>query len=115
AATRFAGKIARWQSRICPMTYGIPANYAKFVTDKLKEVAKTAGAKTTSDPACKVNIQIVFTTSPQALMDNIRKEHPTYLGYHDNSSQAEQMTQLKRPVHAFYTTQTADYRGNRQI
>ena len=115
AATRFAGKIARWQARICPKVYGIPDNYAKFVTDKLKEVAKTAGAKTTSDPACKVNIQIVFTTSPQALMDNIRKEHPTYLGYHDNSSQAEQMTQLKRPVHAFYTTQTADYRGNRQI
>ena len=115
AATRFAGKIARWQARICPMTYGIPANYAKFVTDKVKEVAKEAGARTNVDPDCKINIQIVFTTSPQALMDNIRKEHPVHLGYHDNSSQAEQMTQLKRPVHAFYTTQTADYRGQRQI
>lgn len=115
AATRFAGKIARWQARICPKVYGIPDNYAKFVTDKVKDVAKEAGAKTNVDPACKINIQILFTTSPQALMDNIRKEHPTYLGYHDNSSQAEQMTQLKRPVHAFYTTQTADYRGQRQI
>jgi hypothetical protein len=115
AATRFAGKIARWQSRICPMAYGIPANYAKFVTDKLKQVAKEAGAKTNVDPLCKINIQIVFTTSPQALMDNIRKEHPNYLGYHDNSTQAEQMTQLKRPVHAFYTTQTTDYRGQTQI
>jgi hypothetical protein len=115
AATRFAGKIARWQSRICPMTYGIPPNYAKFVTEKLKQVAKDVGAKINVDPACKINIQIVFTTSPQALMDNIRKEHPVYLGYHDNSTQAEQMTQLKRPVHAFYTTQTADYRGQRQI
>jgi hypothetical protein len=115
AATRFAGKIARWQNRICPMTYGIPPNYAKFVTDKLKEVAKQAGAKTNVDPLCKINIQIVFTTSPQALMDNIRKEHPNYLGYHDNSTQAEQMTQLKRPVHAFYTTQTTDYRGQTQV
>ena len=115
AATRFAGKIARWQNRICPMTYGIPDNYAKFVTDKVKEVAKQAGARTNVDPACKINIQIVFTTSPQALMDNIRKEHPTYLGYHDNSTQAEQMTQLRRPVHAFYTTQTTDYRGQTQI
>jgi hypothetical protein len=115
AATRFAGKIARWQSRICPMTYGIPANYAKFVTEKLKQVARDVGAKTNVYPACQINIQIVFTTKPQALMDNIRKEHPVYLGYHDNSSQAEQMTQLKRPVHAFYTTQTADYRGQRQI
>ena len=115
AATRFAGKIARWQNRICPMTYGIPDNYAKFVTDKLKEIAKQAGARTNVDPACKINIQIVFTTSPQALMDNIRKEHPNYLGYHDNSTQAEQMTQLKRPVHAFYTTQTTDYRGQTQV
>ena len=115
AATRFAGKIARWQSRICPMTYGIPPNYAKFVTEKLKQVATDVGAKTNVDPDCKINIQIVFTTSPQALMDNIRKEHPIYLGYHDNSTQADQMAQLKRPVHAFYTTQTADYRGQRQI
>jgi len=115
AATRFAGKIARWQARICPKVYGIPDNYAKFVTAKLNEVAKEAGAKTNVDPACKINIQIVFTTSPQALMDNIRKEHPNYLGYHDNLAQAEQMTQLKRPVHAFYTTQTTDYRGQTQI
>ena len=115
AATRFAGKIARWQARICPMTYGIPPNYAKFVTEKLKQVARDAGAKINVDPACKINIQIVFTTSPQALMDNIRKEHPVYLGYHDSATQAEQMTTLKRPVHAFYTTQTADYRGQRQI
>lgn len=115
AATRFAGKIARWQARICPKVYGIPDNYAKFVTAKLNDVAKEAGAKTNVDPACKINIQIVFTTSPQALMDNIRKEHPNYLGYHDSLAQAEQMTQLKRPVHAFYTTQTTDYRGQTQI
>ena len=115
AATRFAGKIARWQARICPKVYGIPDNYAKFVVTKLNEVAKEAGAKTNVDPACRINIQIVFTTSPQALMDNIRKEHPNYLGYHDNLAQAEQMTQLKRPVHAFYTTQTTDYRGQSQI
>jgi hypothetical protein len=114
AVTRMTGKLARWKTPICPMTYGIPANFAKFVTDKVKQVAQEAGAKTNSDPACRTNIQIVFTTSPQALMDNIRKEHPIHLGYHDNSSQAEQMTQLKRPVHAFYTTQTADYRGQRQ-
>lgn len=115
AATRFAGKIARWQARICPKVYGIPDNYAKFVVTKLNEVAKEAGAKTNVDPACKINIQIVFTTSPQALMDNIRKEHPNYLGYHDSLAQAEQMTQLRRPVHAFYTTQTTDYRGQSQI
>jgi hypothetical protein len=115
AATRFAGKIARWQARICPKVYGIPDNYAKFIVAKLNEVAKEAGAKTNVDPACRVNIQIVFTTSPQALMDNIRKEHPNRLGYHDSLAQAEQMTQLKRPVHAFYTTQTTDYRGQTQI
>ena len=115
AATRFAGKIARWQARICPKVYGIPDNYAKFVTARLNAVAKEAGARTNVDPACKINIQIVFTTSPQALMNNIRKEHPNYLGYHDNLAQAEQMTQLKRQVHAFYTTQTTDYRGQTQI
>ncbi len=114
AATRVAGKIGRWQTRICPLTYGIPAAYGKFVAGKVKEVATLAGVPVDAEENCRVNIQIVFTTSPQALMDNIRREHPAYLGYHDNLLQAEQMTTLKRPVHAFYTTQTRDYRGHVQ-
>jgi hypothetical protein len=115
APTRMTGKIARWKARICPIAYGIPAAYSGFVVKRVREVAKLVGARTDADEKCRGNIQIVFTTKPQALLDNIRREHPNNLGYYDTAEQAREMTVLKRPVHAFYATQTADLRGNREL
>jgi hypothetical protein len=114
APTRMTGKPARWKAPICPVTYGIPQAYAGFVTRRVRDVAASVGARVDGDENCRGNIQIVFTTSPQALLDNIRTKHSNSLGYHDNTRHAEQMTTLKRPVHAFYSTQTRDDRGNVQ-
>lgn len=114
AVTRMTGKLARWKVPVCPVVYGIPAAYGGFITRRVREVAASIGAPVNEDKKCRDNIQIVFTTAPQALLDNIRTKTPLFLGYHDNTRQAEAMTRLKRPVHAFYLTQTADLRGNRQ-
>jgi hypothetical protein len=115
APTRMTGKIARWQARICPLAYGIPAAYSNFVVQRVREVAKLVGARTNADEKCRGNIQIVFTTKPQELLDNLRRKHSGNLGYYDTAEQAREMTVLKRPVHAYYATQTADLRGNRQL
>ena len=115
APTRMTGKIARWRARICPLTYGIPAAYSKFVVQRVRDVAKLVGARTDADEKCRGNIQIVFTTKPQELLDNLRRKHANNLGYYDTAEQAREMTVLKRPVHAYYATQTADLRGNRQL
>lgn len=114
ATSRMTGKLARWTVPVCPVVYGIPANYAAFITTRLREVAADIGAPVNPDADCRANIQIVFTTMPQALLDNIRIKHSNVLGYTDNNRQAQAMTQLQRPVHAFYSTQTADLRGNIQ-
>lgn len=115
APTRMTGKIARWRARICPIAYGIPAAYSKFVVQRVREVARLVGARTDADEKCRGNIQIVFTTRPQALLDNIRSKHPNHLGYYDTAAEAREMTVLKRPVHAFYATRTADLRGNSEL
>lgn len=114
APTRMTGKIARWKARVCPIAYGIPAAYSGFVVQRVREVAKLVGARTDADEKCRGNIQIVFTTKPQELLDNIRRKHSGNLGYYDTAEQADEMTVLKRPVHAYYATQTADLRGNIQ-
>lgn len=115
APTRMTGKIARWKARICPIAYGIPAAYSGFVVKRVRDAAKLVGARTDADEQCRGNIQIVFTTRPQELLDNIRRKHTGNLGYYDTAEQANEMTVLKRPVHAYYATQTADLRGNRQL
>ena len=45
SATRLTGKIARWQTGICPRVIGLPPGFSRFVTARLKAVAMEAGAR----------------------------------------------------------------------
>ena len=74
------GRIARWDDAICPGIAGLPANFSKFILARIRAVATAAGAKV--DPeGCKANISIVFTTTPQQLLDALRAKDPVMLGY----------------------------------
>jgi hypothetical protein len=90
---------------------GLNSDFTDFVTRRLKEIAAKVGAPVDPDAKCKPDIQIVFTTTPQALLENIRKSDNALLGYHDNSSQAEAMAKVTHPIQAWYSTVTIDARG----
>lgn len=115
APTRLAGKMARWEVPICPVVMGLNANAVQFITRRLREVAAGAGAPVHSDPKCRPNIQIVFTTTPQALVDDIRKTKGDLLGYFDTLKQLDQLATVTRPIQAWYMTATRDARGQLQI
>ena len=114
-ATRVANKLARWRRAICPETQGLGPTYAKFVTGRIREIAETIGARVDEDEKCTPNIEIVFTTAPQGLLDNVRKEHPSYLGYYDNQSQADKLATVTYPIQSWYTTATGDLTGEPQV
>src|ERR1700761_8474838 len=42
--TRIVGKIARWRREVCPLTVGLGDKYAKYVTQRIRDVAKAVGA-----------------------------------------------------------------------
>jgi hypothetical protein len=88
-AVRTTDKIARWKVGICPMVAGLPQHFADFISRRLIAIAHKAGAPVNADPKCRHNIQIVFTTKPQALADDVHKNHRPYLGYFDNLYQAD--------------------------
>ncbi|MBA2589702.1 MAG: hypothetical protein H0U98_13885 [Alphaproteobacteria bacterium] len=115
AATRVAGKLARWRRAICPETRGLGPTYAKFVTGRIREIAESIGARVSDDEKCTPNIEIVFTTAPQGLLDSVRKEHPSYLGYYDNESQAQKLATVTHPIQSWYTTATGDLTGEPQV
>jgi hypothetical protein len=58
---------------------------------------------------------LLFTTTPQALLDGVRKNHQVYLGYHDNSTQAETLAKVTHPIQAWYTTANKDVNGILQV
>jgi hypothetical protein len=111
AATTHLGKIARWEDSVCPGIVGLPAGFTKFIIARVKEVAIAAGAPVDADASCKPNVQIIFTTKPQPLLDGIRANEPVLLGYYDNSEQAEQMAKITHPIQSWYETATVDLRG----
>ena len=112
---RVTGKLARWKKGVCPQTLGLAPRFAKYVTDRIREVATAVGAPVDGDASCKPNIEVVFTTTPQALLDNVRKTEPVFLGYHDNGSQADEMAKVTHAIQSWYTTATDDMRGRPEV
>jgi hypothetical protein len=120
APTRLTGNLARWEvgsldNGICPFTVGLRPEFVRFINRRLKDIARQVGAPVNGRVSCKPNIEVVFTTSPQALLDGIRKDHPAYLGYHETSAQAEQMAKVTHPIQVWYMTETKDLRGKSEI
>jgi hypothetical protein len=115
APTRITGKLARWKKGICPQTLGLAPRFAKYVTDRIREVATAVGAPVDGDASCMPNIEVVFTTVPQGLLDNVRKSQPVFLGYHDNGSQADELAKVTHAMQSWYTTATDDMRGRPEV
>jgi hypothetical protein len=114
SSTHISGKIARWEVPICPYAVGIPADGIARVVQKVKGVATQAGAPVSSKPDCKPNIVIAFTSTPQSLLDNIRKDHAEWLGYHSGSGELDRLATVTHPIQAWYSTATVDLQGRHQ-
>ena len=109
--TAVTGKMARWEHGVCPLVVGQNAHYAAFITQHIKYVALAAGAPVNTEPSCETNIEIVFTSTPQALLDTVAKDSPLFLGYFTSEAQKEALAKMTRPIQAWYATETTDIKG----
>lgn len=114
APAHLSGKITRWEDGVCPITVGLRPAATKFVSARLRAVAGEAGAPV-GRPDCTPNIEIVFTTDPQGLMNTVRKERPQLLGFAYTTHQMDDLARVTHPIQAWYTTQTRDLHGNPTI
>jgi hypothetical protein len=110
APTRMTGKIARWETGVCPAVTGLPASFGHYIMERVTAVAQAAGAPV-GHAGCSPNIQIVFTDKPQLLLDEIRAKAPDLLGYLDNAGQRDASATMALPIQAWYMTDTVDLRG----
>jgi len=113
--TKLTGKIARWVTAICPVAKGQKPAVTAFITQRVQAVAAAAGAPVNTDPSCTPNIEIIFTKTPQDLLDRVRKDEPDYLGYATTNEQREKLATVTRPVQAWYTTETIDLNGSHKM
>jgi hypothetical protein len=110
--------LSRWAAPVCPQTGGLSAPFDAYVSARVKAVAASIGAPLEKHPnrnfPCKTNLLIVFTTTPQTLMDNVRKHHPQMLGFH-YAAQAQRLATVSHPIQAWYMTGTAPEGGNVEV
>ena len=111
APTRSLNQLAQWKRQLCPVTVGLAKNFTQFVSQRIRDIASAVGAPVNSDPGCRPNIEVVFTTTPQALLDDVRKVGPAFLGYYSNNSQADELAKVAHPIQAWYMTESRDYYG----
>ena len=102
-------------NRDMPNCSGMSDDDNKSVTDRLKEVAAKVGAPISTKKTCKPNIEIVFTTTPQALLDDVKKNQENFLGYHEGPEQRDRLATVTHPIQAWYTTATQDLNGKVQV
>jgi hypothetical protein len=107
------GKLARWRDPICPVAAGMSDALAATVVKRVREIAAMVGAPVGSS-SCHGNIDIVFTYSPQILLNDVRAHHPVLLGYHDVAQETDLAT-VRHTVQSWYATQTADVGGSREV
>ena len=109
SATSRINQLSRWAGPLCPVTGGLTPGFNTFVTARVKSVAASIGApvekRSNRNFPCKTNLLIVFTTTPQGLMDDTRKHHPQMLGFH-YAAQAQRLAQVAHPIQAWYMTGT---------
>jgi hypothetical protein len=108
-------KIARWEDPVCPAVRGLPANFIKFITKRIRDLAASVGAPVDPNESCKSNLDVVFTTAPQELLNTIREKQPVMLGYFSASSQADEMAKVTHDIQSWHATQTVDLHGTKVI
>lgn len=99
------GQLSRWAIPVCPKTVGLPEAFNAFVSARVVAVASQVGAPGAKAAACAPNLLIVFTTEPQKLLDNVRKDYPELLGFH-YAAQTKRLATFNRPIQAWYVTGT---------
>ncbi|HWY63096.1 MAG TPA: hypothetical protein VNW15_14435 [Rhizomicrobium sp.] len=102
-------KITRWKKPICVGTEGLSSeDLNQFVTERIEQIAAQSGMPVGVHP-CKLNVEIRFTSSPQAFLDQVRVEGPALLT--PKRSQVADVAVMRHPIQAWYATGIEDRDG----
>jgi len=83
--------------------------------DELAQTAAQVGAPVNAKERCRPNIEVAFTDASQPFIDKVRAVNAVLLGYADNDAQLKALATVRRPIQAWYTTQTKDLRGKGEV
>ena len=102
---------ARFRDPVCVRVVGLPPEFDAFIAKRVVALAKEVKAPVDASAACRPNVNVIFTLTPQALLDDIAKRREVLFGFHF-VSETKKLTTFSRPVQAWYLTRARDTNGN---
>lgn len=111
APSPFLGRIARWETGVCPKVMGLNSDAAALMESRITAVAKMAGAPVATDKSCRTDVEVIVTPAPQQLLDALREKKPAILGYSSGPSETARLAIMNWSIQAWYVTATRDYAG----
>ena len=97
-------QIGRWHDPVCVAVVGLSDAQDAEIKARIEEVARAVELPATR-PSCKPNVEIVFTSQPQAMMDEVAKKNEYLLGYYHRHDR-DRLKKVTRPIQAWYVTAT---------
>jgi hypothetical protein len=100
----------RFRDAVCVKVVGLPPEFDAFVAKRIVDLAGEVHAPV-AKAACVPNVNVIFTPSPQAQLDDITKRKDILIGFHF-MAQDKALKTVTRPIQAWYVTRTRDTTGN---
>jgi hypothetical protein len=100
------GQISRWHDPVCVQVEGLAqAAQADQIKQRIESVAQAIGVPA-APKGCEANVEVVFSDSPQAVLDDVGKRRADLLGYYHRRDYNTLKT-VNHPIQAWYKTATA--------
>jgi len=90
------GQVTRWRAPVCPEVRNLPPAFDAFIKARIKAIAASVGAPV-KEP-CRINVEVIFSAEPQAIMDRVAESDPVLLGYHFVHTKAHCLEVFQREV-----------------
>lgn len=101
---------ARFRDAICVKVVGLPPQFSSFIAKRVVEVANEVHAPVDPSPACAPNVNVIFSATPQAQLNDIAKRRDILFGFHFVAD-TKTLATFSRPIQSWYLTRTVGTDG----
>ena len=103
------GQYARFRNPVCPQVSGMPEEYARRMTDRMRAVAEAAGMPV-DKPGCRGNVMIFLVEDGKAFVNGLHQAKPALFQSIDQSDLRHLLNDAA-PVRTWTTTHIANEDG----
>jgi len=106
----FSEQYPRFHDPICIKVQGLPLEFDTFIERRIVEIAAEVHAPLAKTVDCTANVHVIFSTEPQAQLEDVAKRRDILIGYQFRP-QLRRLAKFTHPIEARYVTRSVGDNG----